>query len=1305
MNTARAQQKSTETSKGNSSRSGMFISPKKNKKKQNKATDDKKADLFIVPKTETATTEAKTTANDNPKAQKAKGKKGAKTSIEEKKSKASDTTPKAGATDVAVGKKKKEGEKGTGEGKKGAKGKEAEKKEYKVIKTPSKPEDDKAFQDTLKHVKDVKEEQEVHPTSETKAAEVKAAAVLPVTDQQQTNDRAAHYGSMEATSKESSKKKFTKETFKSALKKELEALEENLPTDEASAKQFEKDKPLSKVKNNVNSNVTTEKDKIAGPLATNAKDPNPPKSSAPTTEAKTLPVDAVGKAPKPINKKSATPKPKHKTEISMEKESDSLDDYMAENKITDEQLSKSNEPKFIEGLDSKNKAQEEAKKAPQTYRKKENIVLGGAKAEAGQTSDEKMGAMHLMRSKSFTDVLGAQTTNENADKAEQQRINKEFTKIYDKTKDAVSKRLDKISTDVDAYFEEGGEVDQAKKSFEKRVEKKLGEIYGWTTLDDDILSFFAGEDVNAGAVERVFQNEKQVFINKLDKIFDRISGVIATGLNESMTLIENGRKEMDKFYSGLSTKQQELAKDSLDTFNDKYTDLEDTVASKEQELAQDLAKKYKENVDSLRATFDEIKECVSSSWLDAAFNFLKGIIETILKIKNLLFELIASIVEAITAIITDPIGFLKNLFLGIKLGFEYFFSNIKTHLITGLIEWLTGSLGGVGITIPDNLFSLKGIFNLVMQILGLTWDYFRSKAVKLLGEPVVAGMEKAVEVFTIIKEKGVEGLWEYIKEQFSDLKQVVMDAIRDMIITKVVEAGIKWIMGLLSPAGAFVKAAMLIIDVIRFFVERAAQIFELVTAFTQGIKALAAGGIETLAKSIEKALAKTLPILIGFLAALVGITGLTGKVQKIIKRIRKRIDKAINKVIKKARKAFKGLVKKGKAKVKGAINKLFGWARVKKKFKAKDGKQHTLFFKQKGKKPILYMASTPISLKEVIQNATMDKPKKDGFLARLKTINDNMAKDTAHADSAKNEAASKAHHDRIHKQYQTSINQLATDIAPYVGGGELPPTVVTHQKDGNGRTNRVVADPLSVNPGNTKGGEATGNRDHTVGFDLVSKWEKKTVGRTNIEQSRVTATHILPAGVHGPYNKAWNVPLTDQSLNNTMRHKGGKNSVEQKTLDNFRDSQLRYVVDVEYFNNNKPPDEAYTVANEDPNIVKDWVGFFIAKKFVISIKKWDGAAYSINVHNGFVPGQMVPVQGQEVKKLHVVVLEFLNDNKIDSEEHTTEDGTVYVKTTYGSVKTLASDIQRDNEKVRLSVNKLLSDGDLMKKSKKFYVKK
>jgi hypothetical protein len=62
-------------------------------------------------------------------------------------------------------------------------------------------------------------------------------------------------------------------------------------------------------------------------------------------------------------------------------------------------------------------------------------------------------------------------------------------------------------------------------------------------------------------------------------------------------------------------------------------------------------------------------------------------------------------------------------------------------LLGGLLEWLTGSLGPIGITMPKDIFSLSGIFNLVLQVLGLGWDYIRVKAVKMMGEPNVKALE------------------------------------------------------------------------------------------------------------------------------------------------------------------------------------------------------------------------------------------------------------------------------------------------------------------------------------------------------------------------------------------------------------------------------------------------------------------------------------------------------------------------------------------------------------------------------------
>ena len=280
-----------------------------------------------------------------------------------------------------------------------------------------------------------------------------------------------------------------------------------------------------------------------------------------------------------------------------------------------------------------------------------------------------------------------------------------------------------------------------------------------------------------------------------------------------------------------------------------------------------------------------------------------------------------------------------------------------------LIGWLTGAMGSMGIQIPDNLFSLKGIFSLVTQILGLSWNYIRTKAVKLLTEPVVAAMEKGSDIFKILQKDGLEGVWEYIQEQFTDLKESVIGEIKNMVITQVITAGIKWVIGLLNPASAFVKAAMTIYDIAMFFVNRGSQIIELVKAVTESIKAIASGSVGAVAKAIEGALAKSVPVLIGFLASLLGIGGLVGKVQNIIKKIRKRIDKAIDRLLLKAKKSFKNLTQKGKVFIKKTSNKIkekfVSIKDIKEKFKTKEGESHTLFLKGKASFVKIQIASKP----------------------------------------------------------------------------------------------------------------------------------------------------------------------------------------------------------------------------------------------------------------------------------------------------------------------------------------------------------
>jgi len=78
------------------------------------------------------------------------------------------------------------------------------------------------------------------------------------------------------------------------------------------------------------------------------------------------------------------------------------------------------------------------------------------------------------------------------------------------------------------------------------------------------------------------------------------------------------------------------------------------------------------------------------------------------------------------------------------------------------MDWLFGAIADTGLQLPDK-FDLQGIVSIVLQILGLTYANFRARAVALVGEPVVAALEQAAEVFKIIITEGIPGLWRFIR--------------------------------------------------------------------------------------------------------------------------------------------------------------------------------------------------------------------------------------------------------------------------------------------------------------------------------------------------------------------------------------------------------------------------------------------------------------------------------------------------------------------------------------------------------------
>jgi hypothetical protein len=320
--------------------------------------------------------------------------------------------------------------------------------------------------------------------------------------------------------------------------------------------------------------------------------------------------------------------------------------------------------------------------------------------------------------------------------------------------------------------------------------------------------------------------------------------------------------------------------------------------------------------------------------LDAGKKLFEFVLEGALKMAGPLAGTIMAAIkkagDVIDTIAKDPVGFLSNLLKAVKGGFQQFLDNIETHLKKGLVSWLFGSLADAGIKLPTS-FDLKGILTLVLEILGLSWQNIRGKLVAAIGEPAVAAVEKTVSLVKTLVTEGIGAAWQqivqWVTEAAGDLKDMVLGAIKDFVITSVVKTAVTKLVAMFNPVGAVVQAIITIYNTVEFVVDKAKQIADLANAVLDSIASIAAGNISAAASFVEQTLGKAVPVLLGFLADLIGLGGITSKIKEIIDKVRQPIDKALNKLVgwitDKAKTGIAWLKQKGQQAV-GAVKQTLG---------------------------------------------------------------------------------------------------------------------------------------------------------------------------------------------------------------------------------------------------------------------------------------------------------------------------------------------------------------------------------------------
>lgn len=285
----------------------------------------------------------------------------------------------------------------------------------------------------------------------------------------------------------------------------------------------------------------------------------------------------------------------------------------------------------------------------------------------------------------------------------------------------------------------------------------------------------------------------------------------------------------------------------------------------------------------------------------------KMILEGILKLLGIdpaaFYALIGKAEDSIEQIIEHPGAFVGHLIDAVKLGFKQFGANFWTHLKDGLVQWLFGTFAQAGIHMPAS-FDVAGIFDLVCQVLGLTWPRLRGKVVKVIGEKNTERLEFVAQYLQALITGGFAGLWDKIQHDMSGLWDMVVGGIKSWLIEKVVQQAILKIATMWNPA--ILQLIQTAWNVYQWVRENAQRIFGLVQAVVDSISSIVAGNIGGAANLIETSLARLVPIAISLFANLLGLGGIADKIKGIIEKVQTKVDQAIDKLIDRVMKLFKG---------------------------------------------------------------------------------------------------------------------------------------------------------------------------------------------------------------------------------------------------------------------------------------------------------------------------------------------------------------------------------------------------------------
>ena len=608
------------------------------------------------------------------------------------------------------------------------------------------------------------------------------------------------------------------------------------------------------------------------------------------------------------------PQAREEAEVSLEENRQDVESRLGEENLTEDRLRRANDPRFTAVQETREAVHEHADTAPREYREEEQALLNEQEGAIASEETTATREMEQSRERSQREIEAEQQTAMTAEERRRQEVSNHIEGFYTRTRRVVERRLEGLNREVESRFTEGER--RARERFEEFVDSEMniwksrrymGQIGTLTWIADQF------RDINDfPEVEQIYEDGKNQYIAELDTVIVDIADYVETELAWCQDEIRQGLDNIQEYVEGLPEALREVGEQTSGRISERYDELRASVEERRNTLADQLVERYQQARQALDQRIEDM-QAANRGLVNSFVEGLQSVLEVLRNLRERLASILGEASGAIECVLNDPPGFVGNLIGAVGRGFRLFAGNILAHLRRGLMGWLFGTLASAGIEIPSE-FSLRAIIGLILQILGITRDRLRTKVVRIVGERNVAAVERVWGVVSTLVREGPQGLWDEIRQGVGNLKEMVIEGIKQWVITRIVMAAVSRIATMWNPAGAIVQAVLAIYNTLMFFWERRDQILDLVQSIVRSVDSICRGALAQAANLVERTMGLTLPVIISFFARLLGLGGIAAAIQGIIRRPRRRVDRAIDRAL---RRIARRLSRRGRGEVRG----------------------------------------------------------------------------------------------------------------------------------------------------------------------------------------------------------------------------------------------------------------------------------------------------------------------------------------------------------------------------------------------------